>query len=99
MTNKELAQLAAKLTPDAREGMKRWALKQPHGTAARLGMILDRKKATSYGVDVRFTFGPRTVKVLVRHGLAEERLLWLCITSKGEQVAKWLAGVVSTPEE
>lgn len=77
------------------EGLKRWALKQPHGTAARLGMILDRKKATSYGVDDHFTFRPRTVKVLARHDLAEEKLLWLCITSKGEQVAKWLAGTTA----
>lgn len=97
LTPKECAAIAAKLTPNAREVLRRWACRKPGGTSTRLGMRIDNKPSVSYVVDDVVDCDPRTVRVLTSRGLAEPRVLWLCLKDTGAQVARWLAGDKATP--
>ena len=57
-----------------------------------LGAVLDDKPRTSYAIR-SYVIGPRQVDVLRKYQLAEARLLWLCLTSHGRAVARWLANM------
>lgn len=84
MTPAELGREARRLPEAARLALREWPEGRPW-----LGAVLRGSRQVGFRVGERL-LPLRAARALIRAGLAEERILWLCMTERGEAVAGWL---------
>ncbi len=85
----ERGRVARKLPEDARRALKSWPAHKPW-----IGSMLTGPAGYAIRPDggAPVFLSERSARVLIRAGLAEERLLWLALTDAGAEVREWLAG-------